>query len=299
MDKETQRRIRTLIESYSNRSMLDGMKRLVPILLIAILLPQVALASWWNPLSWKIFYKKDVKTEILNTKTAQSEDEGTQIDLTTLRTYIDYLINDYKANLEYVQSTLRNVDFYAEDFRKGRNLTITSRNNALNGFDDAWDLLISQWEEGLKTNAWNREVFVKMATHLSSVIADLQNKKMVFSGQVSEKQYLDEYNKLKKYYGDNVSQDTNLIRSQYKKFHSDADELREEIGNGMLFIAQKELDYVSSSRNEYNQDSLSLSKTQSYRPLSVPQIQMPKTTNCSIREMSGAKGILSIECNTY
>ena len=31
------------------------MKRLMPLLLITLLLPQVAFAAWWNPFSWSIF----------------------------------------------------------------------------------------------------------------------------------------------------------------------------------------------------------------------------------------------------
>lgn len=37
------------------------MKKLIPIMLVAILLPQVAFAAWWNPFSW--FKEQDLETE--------------------------------------------------------------------------------------------------------------------------------------------------------------------------------------------------------------------------------------------
>lgn len=42
-------------------------------MLIAILLPQVAFAAWWNPISWKIFHRTDTKTQILENRVKELE----------------------------------------------------------------------------------------------------------------------------------------------------------------------------------------------------------------------------------
>jgi len=42
-------------------------KKIIPLLIVAILIPQVAFAAWWNPFSWKIF------TRIFNTKTETAQ----------------------------------------------------------------------------------------------------------------------------------------------------------------------------------------------------------------------------------
>ncbi|MDO8589976.1 MAG: hypothetical protein Q7R69_01765 [bacterium] len=40
------------------------MKKIIPIILLAIIIPQVAFAAWWNPFTWRIFNKKqEVKIE--------------------------------------------------------------------------------------------------------------------------------------------------------------------------------------------------------------------------------------------
>ncbi len=39
------------------------MKKIIPILLLAFIIPQFAFASWWNPFSWEIFGKNEVPVE--------------------------------------------------------------------------------------------------------------------------------------------------------------------------------------------------------------------------------------------
>lgn len=46
------------------------MKKYLSILAVAVLMaPSVALASWWNPLSWNVFHNKESKTTPIITKT--------------------------------------------------------------------------------------------------------------------------------------------------------------------------------------------------------------------------------------
>ncbi|KKU20488.1 MAG: hypothetical protein UX31_C0039G0018 [Candidatus Nomurabacteria bacterium GW2011_GWA1_46_11] len=45
-------------------------KILVPALLVAIFIPQIVLAAWWNPFSWKVFTRIfTLKEEIVQTTT--------------------------------------------------------------------------------------------------------------------------------------------------------------------------------------------------------------------------------------
>jgi hypothetical protein len=58
------------------------MRKLVPILAIAILLPQVALAAWWNPFSWKVFHKTD-NTQVLENRVKELEKKLEQVAATS------------------------------------------------------------------------------------------------------------------------------------------------------------------------------------------------------------------------
>jgi SHS2 domain-containing protein len=68
------------------------MKKFIPILVLCTIIPQLAFASWWNPLSWKIFKKSDTKTQIINvekdiksispnTQVATSSKEKTELEM--------------------------------------------------------------------------------------------------------------------------------------------------------------------------------------------------------------------------
>jgi len=45
------------------------------VLLVTILIPQVVSASWWNPLSWKIFNRENNKTQILENRMQELENK--------------------------------------------------------------------------------------------------------------------------------------------------------------------------------------------------------------------------------
>jgi hypothetical protein len=48
-------------------------KTLIPLILLALIVPQIALASWWNPFSWSIFHRTETKTEVLEKKIQELE----------------------------------------------------------------------------------------------------------------------------------------------------------------------------------------------------------------------------------
>ena len=63
---------------YKTRAVVEGsvgktMKKLIFIGLIAIMIPQVVFAAWWNPFSWKIFQKTDIKTQTLENRIQELE----------------------------------------------------------------------------------------------------------------------------------------------------------------------------------------------------------------------------------
>ena len=65
------------------------MKRLMPLLLIVTLIPQVAFAAWWNPLSWKffnrIFTPKNEVVEIATTTDSNAKIEKLKEEIEVLR----------------------------------------------------------------------------------------------------------------------------------------------------------------------------------------------------------------------
>lgn len=52
------------------------MRKLAPVLLLALLIPQVAFAAWWNPFSWiqKVFNRLEPKIETLDTQEVELDE---------------------------------------------------------------------------------------------------------------------------------------------------------------------------------------------------------------------------------
>lgn len=89
MDKETQEGIRTSVVSFQEESMFNGMKRLLPILVVALLIPQFALAAWWNPFSWnvwRIFDRSNNETQVLEERVKELERKLEETSSSTLST---------------------------------------------------------------------------------------------------------------------------------------------------------------------------------------------------------------------
>lgn len=50
------------------------MKKYLAVLVLAtVVTPSVALASWWNPLSWSIFHRDDAKNQVTKMKSSESQ----------------------------------------------------------------------------------------------------------------------------------------------------------------------------------------------------------------------------------
>jgi len=74
--------------------MVNIMKRLIPLFCVAILVPQMAFAAWWNPFSWKIFTRIFTpRTEVVEViPIATSADSDTEItEIEKLRVEVEEL----------------------------------------------------------------------------------------------------------------------------------------------------------------------------------------------------------------
>ena len=69
------------------------------VLLVTILIPQVVSASWWNPLSWKIFNRENNKTQILENRM-----QGLENKLQTATT------STKQSNLEATTSAIKKLE---------------------------------------------------------------------------------------------------------------------------------------------------------------------------------------------
>jgi hypothetical protein len=110
------------------------MKKFLLILLTITLLPQVAFAAWWNPLSWKIIKKTDSKTQILENRVKELE-QKLEAGSTT---------NSVKATKENTNSVKNNPVVTPQTASK---LSDTSVTQAQKSEDGSYDELISKYSE--------------------------------------------------------------------------------------------------------------------------------------------------------
>ena len=66
---------------WGKRGTIGGMKKiLISGVVIALIVPQIALASWWNPFSWKIFNKPaEVRIEKSHDVSVESKNATTTV----------------------------------------------------------------------------------------------------------------------------------------------------------------------------------------------------------------------------
>jgi len=78
------------------------MKRLLPFLLLVILIPQVTLAAWWNPFSWKMFKRTDIQVQVLENRIKELEKASTTTSSTDNKS-ID--ISREKSSIKQTEKT--------------------------------------------------------------------------------------------------------------------------------------------------------------------------------------------------
>jgi len=75
------------------------MKKTISILVLALIIPQIAFASWWNPFSWKIwnmFNGNDAETQILEDRIKDLEDKLSEVSTSTAET--ESIVPEKKVN---------------------------------------------------------------------------------------------------------------------------------------------------------------------------------------------------------
>jgi len=137
---------------------------LVSFFIIATLIPQLALASWWNPISWfsekKQSEEQKPKEEISTVSESQTQytdstktEAGLKAEVATLKASLDSLytahnnlVNDHNALLKYVNATVSpnknvsattsnsNLDIKVTDLEKKLNNVCRQVFSSLGGF---------------------------------------------------------------------------------------------------------------------------------------------------------------------
>lgn len=317
------------------------MKKYLSVLfLIMFIVPSVALASWWNPFSWKVFHKKEVvpQTQIINNpvvepvSTAQeieklqkqlddlkkkqpdsintitpktpvvsskkpvvpktdtvstSKPKTGEISSSDLIKVVDNLINNYNSLISSYLET--------QDFANGRIDDVSEISRMLspmlkdaNSCERDWDewfLKILDGEE-----KWQKAV---INTSLASIkarewrIDSLKTIKNNIPKYVTTDYYLTSFNSLETYYKEiekykeAISDDIKEQKMVIEKEHEALDKWKSNVDS-----------CLSGYINNYNAPN-----TYNYNPVVVPQIQIPKTTYCTMGLMSGTQSYYSITCN--
>lgn len=103
------------------------MKKLLTVLGVLILVPQIAMAAWWNPLSWfggwKIFNKSQDKTQVWEERVQESEKETEDIQVSEVTTTTETSTQDksiakpveYKTEVAPVSSSGSTVESQHKD----------------------------------------------------------------------------------------------------------------------------------------------------------------------------------------
>ncbi len=221
------------------------------------------------------------------------------LNLSGLDNYIDVLISGLEANKNYFNEMRKSTDFYGANFEKARSLAIAARDGGTlpSHLTQAMDLFISAYvDTAIKTNNTYRDTFTMAVNDQENVIVALRKEKndRSLSGSVSAEQYLAQFNKLKKH-GDNIEQNKTVITKIYNDFVSKTEKNQLEMSEAMAKMTQALDAYYLPQINAYKNASQNNSVS-TYQPVMYPQIQIPKTTNCTMGPMSGARGYYTVSC---
>ncbi len=130
------------------------MKKILPLLVLIIIIPQIAFAAWWNPLSWfggwSFFHRNNNETEILNENIGKSAlNEATSTSATTTPT-VESIKNKpsidnsilYQNQLEAVLKAKAEQDalIYAQQKAEQDRLELIKKNEELDALNFQNDL---------------------------------------------------------------------------------------------------------------------------------------------------------------
>lgn len=250
---------------------------------------------------WIMFSLPDGETAYIN-KSVLSETsivEQKNMHLSDLNIYIDTLISNYEELIKYVVEMKKSLEFYGTNFEKAKALAISTRDGGTlpSNLEEAMNLFIELYiDPAIKDNNTSKDYLKYYIDTETSLITELKKEKQnnAQSDLVNEQEYLYNYNKLKKKYGDNIDQHRIAFTDSFDKFIARTKKHQSEM-LGVMSKMNKALDAYYLKQKSYYEDTAQNNSIYYYEPVSYPQIKMPKITYCNIN--GGIGGNYSIICN--
>lgn len=241
--------------------------------------------------------KSNTKSNPKNSTSSKSEQKtDTNLSSIGLVRLVDNLIDGYNIYINYAKEILKSADFYENNFSSGKALSITLRDSEKESYFRRMDqLYVDLFNEAINNIGIVRKPLLENITKMEYVITILKVEKNLLSESMTKEYYFSKYDKLEKYYK-NIDEYKTALTSLYDKFTSDINEFQSVFSKAKV-VTDAQIDaYYSTRINGYNSIIESRNKPQLYQPILSPQIQIPKTTYCSIRG-TGVNGSYDVMCD--
>lgn len=300
-------------------------KYLLVILLLVFIIPSVASASWWNPFSWKIFHKKEPapQVQVETQKTSEEKIKDLEKELNDLKneksdstsikktpvvtnkqnapktnptnkenlneypaSMLLFYFNSVYANIEYLGKVISSIETRIKWTTERKNFL--ENNNKYN--DKAIDILIKFDEDSLKKYDEYLVFFKKMIVYENEDLSWARETENYLKQRVykNREEAVKDAEKISKHFDEHsekdevISKQAIIIRELYES-------------NEAKFLEMLD---IYSSYLEANKPASNFYIPSSYRqPAVIPQIQIPKTTYCTMGSMAGTLSHYTITCN--
>jgi len=305
------------------------MKHLIKVLILLLIVPQIALAAWWNPLSWfggwSFLHKKDVQIQTLENRIKELEDKETQKNSATSTNSASPQINaamqkevakNIKTSEMPSQNTaITNYNYIPLAFNENLIKSIT---NGLEYAKYTGSIIddeiktMTQMRDYLKTNNIYNDSYFNTVTYALTDSIKMLNKRREFYtfAQNGYEQGLKEagarrttlesavYKSEKEALAattneTNTFNQLNIVFDRIKKqFEIDVKDYNEGMDVLMSSMASQKLmtqAALDSLKNTYTRP------TPTYTPISYPTYSFPKTTYCKAYNTYGYNYTISCE----
>lgn len=287
-------------------------KYLISLVVLSLVVPQLVLAAWWNPFSWfnswtlhKTEIAPIVQVETQKTpeekkiqsdptvvsatnKVSVSKPKAGEIATPDLFNVIDNLIDDYNSS----------ISSYAEiqDFVDTRIDTISElKEKMLSVLKMETDSCSREWDEWVLDVLDKEEKYQKSVKDSNSKMIELAENQInglkklrsITPDYMDKDAFLSNFNKLKELYKD---------IDAFKKDVSSTNENQRVVIEKSLSMWEQWKTSSDSCSSQYTENYNTI-RTYNYRPAVIPQIQIPKTTYCTMGLMSGTQSYYTITCN--